>query len=32
VLAFYVRHGFDAFGPVYDDAGIAHQSMRRRLS
>jgi predicted GNAT family N-acyltransferase len=32
VLAFYARHGFDAFGPVYDDAGIAHQSMRRRLS
>jgi GNAT superfamily N-acetyltransferase len=32
VLAFYVRHGFEAFGPIYDDAGIAHQSMRRRLS
>ena len=32
VLAFYARHGFEAFGPIYDDAGIAHQSMRRRLS
>jgi len=31
VLAFYARHGFEAFGPIYDDAGIAHQSMRRRL-
>ena len=32
VLAFYARHGFEAFGQIYDDAGIAHQSMRRRLS
>lgn len=32
VLDFYARHGFEAFGPIYDDAGIAHQSMRRRLS
>lgn len=32
VLAFYARHGFEAFGPIYDDAGIAHQSMRRQLS
>ena len=31
VLAFYAWHGFEAFGPIYDDAGIAHQSMRRRL-
>jgi len=31
VRAFYERHGFVAFGPVYDDAGIAHQSMRRVL-
>ena len=31
VLDFYARHGFEAFGPIYDDAGIAHQSMRRRL-
>lgn len=28
---FYRRHGFDAFGPVYEEAGIAHQDMRRRL-
>jgi predicted GNAT family N-acyltransferase len=32
VLDFYARHGFEAFGPIYNDAGIAHQSMRRRLS
>lgn len=31
VRAFYAAHGFVAFGPVYDDAGIAHQSMRLRL-
>ncbi|MEI6547584.1 MAG: GNAT family N-acetyltransferase [Burkholderiales bacterium] len=31
VLDFYARHGFEAFGPIYDDAGIAHQSMQRRL-
>lgn len=29
VRDFYVRHGFVAFGDVYDDAGIPHQSMRR---
>jgi predicted GNAT family N-acyltransferase len=29
--AFYERHGFTAFGPVYDDAGIAHVAMRRPL-
>lgn len=29
--AFYARHGFVAFGPVYDDCGIPHQSMRRAL-
>ncbi len=28
---FYARHGFVAFGPVYDDCGIPHQSMRRAL-
>jgi len=31
VLAFYQAHGFVPFGPVYDDAGIEHQSMRCRL-
>jgi predicted GNAT family N-acyltransferase len=31
VRDFYARHGFVAFGPVYDDCGIAHQSMRRAL-
>ncbi len=31
VRDFYARHGFVAFGPVYDDCGIPHQSMRRAL-
>lgn len=26
-LGFYERLGFTAFGPVYDDAGIAHRDM-----
>jgi predicted GNAT family N-acyltransferase len=30
-LAFYERHGFVAFGPEFDDAGIPHQAMARRL-
>jgi predicted GNAT family N-acyltransferase len=30
-LAFYERHGFVAFGPEFDDAGIAHQAMARPL-
>ena len=30
-LGFYRKFGFEAFGPVYDEAGIAHQDMRRRL-
>ena len=30
-LAFYERHGFVAFGPEFDDAGIAHRAMERRL-
>ena len=30
-LAFYRAHGFSAEGEVYQDAGIAHQTMRRRL-
>ena len=29
--AFYERHGFAAYGPVYDDAGIPHVAMRRAL-
>ena len=29
--AFYERHGFAAYGPVYDDAGIPHVVMRRAL-
>lgn len=28
-IGFYRRHGFDADGPVYDDAGIPHRTMRR---
>jgi predicted GNAT family N-acyltransferase len=31
VKAFYEAHGFVAFGPVYDDAGIPHQSMAKPL-
>jgi predicted GNAT family N-acyltransferase len=30
-LAFYSAHGFSAEGEVYQDAGIAHQTMRRVL-
>lgn len=30
-LGFYERLGFRAFGPVYDDAGIAHRDMERAL-
>jgi len=30
-VAFYRRHGFDPEGAVYDEAGIAHQAMVRRL-
>lgn len=30
-LAFYARHGFEAFGEEYDEAGIRHRSMRRTL-
>ena len=29
--AFYERHGFSAYGPEYDDAGIPHVMMRRAL-
>ena len=31
VRAFYARHGFEAYGPLYDDAGIEHQMMRLEL-
>ncbi len=30
-LAFYARHGFVAFGPEFDDAGIPHRAMERAL-
>ena len=29
--AFYLRHGFSRDGPEYEEAGIAHQLMRRAL-
>ena len=29
--AFYRLHGFEAFGEVYEEAGIPHQDMRRTL-
>jgi predicted GNAT family N-acyltransferase len=31
VLAFYERRGFIAFGPEFEEAGIAHRAMRREL-
>ena len=31
-LAFYRKHGFAAVGEVYEEAGIAHQEMRRTLN
>jgi len=27
-LGFYQRHGFQAYGPVFDDAGIDHKAMK----
>lgn len=30
-LGFYEKLGFTAYGPVYDDAGIAHRDMKRSL-
>jgi predicted GNAT family N-acyltransferase len=30
-LGFYLAEGFGPEGPVYEEAGIAHQAMRRRL-
>src|SRR5262249_41983473 len=32
VEAFYRRHGFEAVGPVFEEAGIPHQLMRSSLS
>lgn len=31
-LEFYRKHGFAAVGEVYEEAGIAHQEMRRTLN
>lgn len=31
-LGFYAREGFEAYGEVFDDAGIAHRAMRLRLA
>ena len=31
-IAFYERLGYAAEGPVYDDAGIPHRLMRRRIA
>lgn len=31
-LDFYARAGFVAYGPEFDDAGIAHRAMRLRLA
>ncbi|MEI7444075.1 MAG: GNAT family N-acetyltransferase [Burkholderiales bacterium] len=30
-IGFYERHGFVAEGPEYDDTGVPHRTMRRRL-
>jgi predicted GNAT family N-acyltransferase len=30
-MGFYERLGYQAYGPVFDDAGIPHRSMRRSL-
>ncbi|MBN1772785.1 MAG: GNAT family N-acetyltransferase [Deltaproteobacteria bacterium] len=30
-VGFYERHGFRAAGPVFDDAGLPHRTMHRRL-
>ncbi|MFN5880128.1 MAG: GNAT family N-acetyltransferase, partial [Burkholderiales bacterium] len=30
-LSFYRGHGFEAEGQIYDDVGIPHQDMTRRL-
>jgi len=31
-LPFYERQGYEAYGPEFDDAGIAHRMMRKPLS
>lgn len=31
-LGFYLKHGFTAHGPVYEEAGILHQSMSLQLT
>ena len=30
-VGFYQRHGFETLGEVYEEAGIAHRAMRRKL-
>jgi predicted GNAT family N-acyltransferase len=30
-LEFYARHGFQAMGEIYQEAGIPHRAMRRKL-
>ncbi|HNM47107.1 MAG TPA: GNAT family N-acetyltransferase [Candidatus Sumerlaeota bacterium] len=30
-IPFYERHGFEAYGGVYDDAGIPHRMMKKGL-
>ncbi|MFM1987912.1 MAG: hypothetical protein RJA99_869 [Pseudomonadota bacterium] len=30
-IGFYEQHGFVPEGPVYDDTGVPHRTMRRRL-
>lgn len=30
-IGFYLKHGFQVFGPEYEEAGILHQSMSLRL-
>lgn len=30
-IGFYLKHGFQAYGPEYQEAGIAHQSMALHL-
>ena len=30
-LAFYLRHGFEAVGEVFMEAGIPHRAMRRTV-
>lgn len=31
-MGFYLKHGFMAYGPVYEEAGILHQSMSLPLT